>query len=171
MKEIEGYEGLYSITSCGKVWSHRRNKFLKPRVQRDGYLLVNLIKDKKQITFQLHRLVAMAYLPNPQNLPCINHKDENKKNNNINNLEWCDHQYNSKYYFERHAQNTGRTIGMNGKKIICVETGEIYPSINFAARELGIDQGTLSKVVNKKDGRQTAKGYHFEYYKEENEND
>ena len=60
---------------------------------------------------------------------------------------------------------------MNGKKIICVETGEIYPSINSAAKELGIDQGTLSKVVNKKGGRKTAKGYHFEYYKEENKND
>ena len=69
MKDIKGYEGLYAATSCGKIWSYRRHKFLKPRKQRDGYLLVNLYRDGVQKTYQLHRLIAEAYLENLNDLP------------------------------------------------------------------------------------------------------
>lgn len=97
MKDIKGYEGLYGITSCGKVWSYRNECFLKPWVSRSGYLLVNLFKDRERKFYLIHRLVAEAYLPNPENLPQINHRDENKENNCLQNLEWCDCEYNSNY--------------------------------------------------------------------------
>ena len=66
MKDIKGYEGLYAITSCGKVWSYRRKKFLKLRADQDGYLLVNLYNKGKPKGCLVHRLVAEAYIPNPE---------------------------------------------------------------------------------------------------------
>lgn len=97
MKDIEGYEGLYAITSCGKVWSYKSKKFLKARYDKDGYISVALRKDGKTKYFFVHRLVAMAYIPNPNNLPEVNHKNEIKSDNNINNLEWCTRKYNANY--------------------------------------------------------------------------
>ena len=97
MKDIKGYEGIYGITSCGKVWSYRNECFLKPATTKKGYLQVNLHKDGKIKKYKVHRLVAMAYIPNTENLPEINHKDENKTNNCLQNLEWCDHKYNINY--------------------------------------------------------------------------
>ena len=97
MNDVKGYEGLYAVTSCGKIWSYRRQKFLKPATVRGGYLQVKLFKNEKSKQFYVHRLVAEAYLPNLENLPEINHKDENKANNCLQNLEWCDAKYNSNY--------------------------------------------------------------------------
>ena len=102
MKDVKGYEGLYAVTSCGKVWSYRNECFLKPRANRCGYLYLNLSKNGKAKSYMIHRLVAEAYLPNPENLPQVNHKDENKANNCLQNLEWCDASYNVK-----HAYDTG----------------------------------------------------------------
>ena len=96
MRDIKDYEGLYAITSCGRVWSYRRKKFLKPGNSR-GYLTVTLCKEGQQKTYSIHRLVAEAYIPNPEGLPQVNHKDECKTNNCINNLEWCDGVYNVNY--------------------------------------------------------------------------
>ena len=97
MKDIQGYEGLYAVTSCGKIWSYRSKKFINIRKNRGGYLVVNLSKNGKNTTYQVHRLVAKAYIPNPDDLPQINHKDENKEHNYVNNLEWCTAKYNSNY--------------------------------------------------------------------------
>ena len=97
MKDVKGYEGLYAVTSCGKVWSYRNECFLKPRANKNGYLYVNLYKDGKVKKHLIHRLVTEAYIPNNENLPEINHKDENKTNNCLQNLEWCNHKYNQNY--------------------------------------------------------------------------
>ena len=97
MKDIKGYEGLYAVTSCGKVWSYINEKFLKPGVNSDGYLQVQLFKEGKFKNHYIHRLVAEAYIPNPDNLPQVNHKDENRTNNCLQNLEWCDAKYNINY--------------------------------------------------------------------------
>lgn len=97
MKDIAGYEGLYAITSCGKVWSYRNECFLKPKIRGRGYLTVNLWKDGVFKTKKIHRLVAEAFIPNPDNLPQVNHRDENKTNNCLQNLEWCDAKYNNNY--------------------------------------------------------------------------
>ena len=100
-KDIPNYENLYQISNYGRVRSlHNRYKnklYLKPCATSKGYLSVSLCKDHTQKAFNIHRLVAEAFIPNPKNLPCINHIDENKENNIFSNLEWCTYQYNNTY--------------------------------------------------------------------------
>lgn len=105
-KDIKDYEGFYQGSNWGRVKSleridcighHRKERILKPKKDKYGYLQVNLWKNGKKKTFTVHRLVTEAFIPNPNNLPCINHKDECKTNNNVNNLEWCDNKYNNAY--------------------------------------------------------------------------
>ena len=88
MKDIKNYEGLYAVTSCGKVWSYKYKKFLTPRANRYGYLLVALYKDGKVKNYSVHRLVAEAYIPNTDNLPQVDHIDNDKTHNYVNNLQW-----------------------------------------------------------------------------------
>ena len=88
MKDVVGYEGLYAVTSCGKVWSYKSKKFLEQSYNNKGYLMVNLYKDGKSKNHLIHRLVAEAYLPNPNNLPQVDHIDGNKMHNYLNNLQW-----------------------------------------------------------------------------------
>ena len=113
MKDIVGYEGLYAVTSCGKVWGYKRQKFLKPQTDKNGYLRVGLHKDGKTKKYYIHRLVAEAYIPNPDNLPQVNHKDENKENNCLQNLEWCDPKYNINY-----GTRTDKVASSNKKPIL-----------------------------------------------------
>ena len=96
MKDIKGYEGIYGITSCGKVWSYKRQKFLVPIADGRGYLYVNLYKDGESKICYVHRLVAEVYLPNPNNLPEIDHIDNCKTHNYLNNLQWITHRDNSR---------------------------------------------------------------------------
>lgn len=110
MKDIKGYEGIYAITSCGRVWSYKSKRFLKPRDNGKGYLFVDLFKDGVHKQHYIHRLVAEAYIPNIENLPQVNHKDENKANNCLQNLEWCDASYNTNY-------GTGIERSANSRKI------------------------------------------------------
>ena len=88
MRDVKNYEGLYAVTSCGKVWSYKRKKFLVPRANSKGYLRVKLCKDGQKKWYRVHRLVAEAYIPNPDNLPQVDHIDENKTHNYVNNLQW-----------------------------------------------------------------------------------
>ena len=88
MRDIKGYEGLYGITSCGKVWSYRNERFLKPIDNGRGYLFVVLSKDGVYKQYYIHRLVAEAYIPNIDNLPQVDHIDNDKNHNYINNLQW-----------------------------------------------------------------------------------
>lgn len=88
MKDIKNYEGLYAVTSCGRVWSYTHNRFLNPQ-SNGAYYQVNLSKQGKTQHLFIHRLVAQAYLDNPDGLPQVNHIDENKANNAVTNLEWC----------------------------------------------------------------------------------
>lgn len=98
-KDIDGYEGLYEVSNLGKVKSlgnefSRKEKILKQGKKKNGYLYVILWKEGKYKTCLVHRLVAQAFLENPNNYSCVNHKDENKENNCVENLEWCDAKYN-----------------------------------------------------------------------------
>ena len=97
MKDIKGYEGLYAVTSCGRIWSYRRKMFLKPVLDGHKYLTVKLSKNGVQTRFKIHRLVAEAYIPNPLGLSDVNHKNEDKSKNYINNLEWMSHADNCNY--------------------------------------------------------------------------
>ena len=105
-KDIPEYEGLYQISNFGQVKSFRgsakfgkpKELILKPSLINSGYYVVTLYKGKKdKRKYQVHRLVAEAFVANPKKLPCVNHKDENKTNNNAENLEWCTYQYNNNY--------------------------------------------------------------------------
>lgn len=97
-KPVKGYEGLYEVSNVGIVKSlFRYKKALKPSVTKNGYLTVELFRDKIGKRFLVHRIVAESFIPNPDDLPQVNHKDEDKKNNNVDNLEWCSAKYNMNY--------------------------------------------------------------------------
>lgn len=98
-KDKKDYEGHYQVSNCGRVKSIKfgKERILKPVTDRHGYLIVGLWKNNKQKTYKVHRLVAEAFLPNPANLTEVNHKDEDKTNNNVENLEFCDRTYNANY--------------------------------------------------------------------------
>lgn len=96
-KDIKNYEDLYEVSDTGLVRNKVSGKILKPSKDKYGYLRVKLYKDGIRKTIRIHRLVAEAFLPNPLNLPQVNHIDENKSNNNVENLEFCGCQYNIDY--------------------------------------------------------------------------
>lgn len=96
-KNIIGYEGLYEVSNKGNVRNVRRNTLLKLSKNYYGYIRVALSKNGIKTWLRVHRLVAQAFLPNPDNLPQINHKDEDKLNNCVENLEWCTAKYNNNY--------------------------------------------------------------------------
>ena len=97
LRDIKGYEGKYMISDDGQVYSVWAKRFMKLETNWQGYKRVSLFKNDKKKHFSIHRLVAEAFIPNPNNLPEVNHKDEDKGNNKVENLEWCDKQYNSLY--------------------------------------------------------------------------
>ena len=157
-KDIEGYEGYYQVSNLGRVkslqtkaYSHiqkkaivvRREKILKQFPDTKGYLMVDLRKNKTRNTQKVHRLVATAFLPNPDNLPQVNHKDENKINNNVENLEWCTLQYNVNYGTAR-----ARMAQKQCKKVFQIsQTGEEvnkWNSIKEAAMALDVTVGTIT---------------------------
>lgn len=106
-KPIPGYED-YLINENGQVYSKKRNKLLSPFYNRRGYLRVNLYRNKKRKFFSIHRLVAMTFLNNSNNLPQVNHIDGNKLNNNISNLEWCTNFQNNKHAWDNGLKENTR---------------------------------------------------------------
>lgn len=108
-KDIDGFEGLYQVSNFGNVMSLNYGnrgyaKKLTPKFNNSGRLWVELLKGGKRKCMLVHRLVALAFIPNPNNFPQINHKDENPKNNFAFNLEWCTQSYNNHYSIERHPE-------------------------------------------------------------------
>lgn len=155
MKDIPGFEGIYAATSCGKIWSHRNQKFLKPFITKKGYCLICLCVNHRKKTYKLHRLIAMTYLDNPLGLSEVNHKDECKTHNNIQNLEYCDKVYNNNY-----GTRNERIKKANSKAVRCIETGEVFESQTEAGKQLGIPASSISSYLK---GRlKTAGGYHWE---------
>ena len=155
MKDIVGYEGKYAITRDGRVWSYKRKKFLKPGLVR-GYYQVVLCKDRKRKRYYIHRLVAQTFIPNPDNLSQVNHKDENKQNNCVENLEWCDAKYNINY-----GTRTERVAKKKSIPVYCEELNRTFKSQVEAARELGLKQYNIVKCCK---GRyKTTGGFHFRY--------
>ena len=138
-KSIPGYEGLYEVSNLGRVRSVERcdrfnrkivSKILKPNYV-SGYLRVGMYKNKTFKYYLIHRLVAQAFLPNPDNLPEVNHKDEDKSNNKVNNLEWCDRSYNMNYgtVQQRRIQtniNNGKYTGNSKTKEYIKEYSKKY---------------------------------------------
>ena len=166
-KPVVGYEGHYQVSNFGRVKSIKfgKERILKPGTNKYGYLLVMLCKDGKVKGFTVHRLVAEAFLPNPHNYPCVNHKDENKQNNNVSNLEWCSAQYNNTYgtRIERVAEKT--TNGKCSKPVLQFDlNGNLikeWKSINECGRKNGFNKGGICKCCQGK--QKTYKGFLWEY--------
>lgn len=132
MKDIIGYEGLYKIDTDGRIW--RNDVRLKSRISTRGYWSVTLCKNAKPKNFHIHRLLAINFIPNPNNLPQVNHKDGDRLNNDIENLEWITHKDNIRHYIKRGRKPT-KTWGL----LLCKRTGIFYESLNqaFIARGNG----------------------------------
>ena len=171
-KTIEGYD-RYEISSLGHIRSKVRNKdegrILKPMVNRFGYLQVFLYKGKGDIkgkSHRIHRLVAEHFIPNPSNLPCINHKYEDKLNNCIDNLEWCTHQYNDSYGTrgERISKKVRNHPGMSRKVEQLTMEGkhvEFYPSVGEACRKNNFNHTHITECCNGK--HKHHKGFVWRY--------
>lgn len=144
-----GYEN-YAITEDGEVFSFNNHKFKTLKESRGGYLRVFLSKNSKKKAFLVHRLVAKAYIPNPEGKPQVNHKDGNKKNNHISNLEWVTVEENL-----HHALDTGlrelqefrvdRSLSDDLVHTICRMVGEGYRNIDIA-RSLGVDRHVIKNI-------------------------
>ena len=171
-RDIPNFEGLYLISNLGHVKSVERYKrnnagtqFVNERLRvlspdKDGYLRVCLSKDGLHYVKSVHRLVAEAFIPNPDNLPVINHKNEDKQDNRAENLEWCTVQYNTMY-------GTGRirTSVKQGKAVEQLDLNDnvidTFYSMHLASRITGVPQPNIYKVCN--GIRRTAGGYKWRY--------
>lgn len=167
-KTIPDFE-KYEINSHGEIRNKKTLHVLKPKVtKRSKYLLAPLYKDKKQHYKLIHRIVASVFIPNPYGLPCVNHKDENPKNNDCSNLEWVTYKQNSNYG-TRNARiskhNTGKKypkVNKAGEKVIASRNGKKYffRSQHECARKLHLYPSLVNMVVN---GRlKSTKGFVIE---------
>lgn len=163
MRDVVGFEGLYKVTSCGKIWSCRRNRFMRFFGGPDQYQMIGLTDaDGKQHFDYIHRIVAKAYVPNPNNYPEVNHKDEHKDHNWASNLEWCTRIYNMNYGTRtERAFAEGKQYDKQIRAVYCVELGTRYPSTAEAARKLKLYQPNISLCCNGK--LKTTGGYHFRF--------
>lgn len=181
-KDIPNYEGLYQISNLGNVKSlkYGKERLLKPVKDGSRYLQVKFYKNGNKKIYLVHRLVALAFLPNPDNLPCINHKDENSLNNMVENLEWCDAKYNCNYGTRNNrinktkeinnsyyvgVQNRKKNNSYNIKPVIQYTKDGVeinrFKSLSEASRQTNISDGSISYCCN--DKLKTAGGYIWKY--------
>lgn len=148
MKEINGFS-KYGITSCGKAYSYSSKKFVSVSESK-GYLFFQLYDDDgNKRTVPVHRAVALAYLPNPKELRTVDHIDGNPKHNWVNNLQWM--------------SDLDNVTKSQGKRIRCIETGQIFKSQSEAAKAMGCCHQNISNCLRGK--AKTACGYHWEVLK------
>lgn len=156
-KDIPGYEGLYKVSSSGKVMSYpnRASKhfsMLKPRTSKFGYLRVCLSKNGIEKDFYVHRLVAITFLGNMSGLE-VNHIDGDKSNNAIDNLEWCSRTENNIH--KLYCLGRGRI-----RAIKCLDTGKKYSSITNAAKDIGCSTSEISRAIKR---GYNCRGFRFKY--------
>ena len=168
-KDIPGYEGIYQASTHGRIRSapgkttHSvrhgirkwQTRIMKPKTKTSRAIRVTLWKDKQSKDYLVHRLVATTFLPKPDGKDCINHKDGNPKNNNITNLEWCDHRENS-----NHAFDTGLMTSNKKTKLWIDGKQHEFRSMSKASEYLGFNHGAIS--VARYRGRNTLNGIKFE---------
>lgn len=161
-RDIKGYEGKYQVSNTGEVialnfHNQKITKVLHQDLDRftDGYKRVTLYLNGKRKRYSVHRLVAEVFIDNPLNKPCVNHKDSNRTNNNVENLEWCTKLENSK-----HAAKYSPFRAKCMRQVKVVETGNVYRSISECARFLNVKSSNISACLSGK--AKSVKGYHFE---------
>lgn len=151
-KPIDGFDGKYIVSNCGgfaRVCPNGTVKRKKARESADGYLRINLSKNGKAKEYQAHRIVALTFTEKPVGLDEINHKDKNRKNNNIENLEWCNRTYNIRY--------------SKAKKVLCLLGGVVVKKYNalIDVKKDGFNFGNVGRVCRERKG--TVKGYEWRY--------
>ena len=174
-KPVKGYEELYQVSNLGRVKSleridchgqPRKEKILRYGINK-GYCYVTLCKNGKHTTFLVHRLVAEAFIPNPNNYPQVNHKDENPSNNCVENLEWCDQKYNSNYGTRNKRIFEKTTNGKLSRPVLQYDLEgnfiKEFPSTQEVQRELKIYQTSISACCRGK--LKTAYGFKWKYKK------
>lgn len=171
-KDIKGYERLYQISNFGNVRSldrvfYQKNPWgfcstfkykgrkISPTTNRNGYYYVDLTNRQKRKRFYVHRLVAESFIPKDCNRPHINHKDLNKKNNNVENLEWCSREENMRHAVKNNA------IKYKSKEVRCIETGKIFKSVSAASKIINRHPHNLRSTIN--GYSHTCAGFHWEY--------
>ena len=165
-KSIKNYEGLYEVSNLGRVKSLNYNKtgkeqILKPAKVKNGYLLVGLCNNKKVKTYHVHRLVAQTFIPNPNDLPQVNHKDEDKENNCIDNLEWCSAEYNMNY-----GTRNKRIGKANKNKTISEETRKKISNANNG-KHCGKNNAMYGKHHSEESKRKMSEAHKGKYHTEE----
>ncbi len=154
---VKGFEEYYRVSPTGAVYSVRSNRLIKPfRSRMCGYIQFEFNVDGVATKHLAHRLVADAYLPNPSNLPCVNHKDGDKLNNCVENLEWCTYAENMKHAFEN---NLAKTKGSNNPaskltedQVRCIKStyrkGDVEHGSVALGKRFGVDHKTILAIVN-----------------------
>ena len=176
-KDVKGFEGLYRVSNFGRVLSlNYRNcgysKLLTPKCNNSKRLWVELSKNNVKKQFLIHRLVAIAFIPNPNEYPQINHIDENPQNNRVDNLEWCTQEYNIKYYLERHTPEeriskrySEKYKQRNNMKVNQYTLNGVLVKTWDNSRQVCIDKGwsdwSISECCRNK--RKTAYGFIWQY--------
>lgn len=164
-KDIYGFP-YYQVSNLGRVRSFKfgNERILKQSKNSWGYLYVGLSKNGKQYMKRVHRLVAQAFLPNPQNLSQVNHKDENKENCKVDNLEWCNSSFNINY-----LSRNNRVAKALSKKVLQYSIESVlikeWLSTCEIERQLGFSQANISKCCRGE--RKTAYGFIWRYKNEE----
>lgn len=160
---IVGYEGIYEINRRGEVRRVKSGYISRGYIGRDGYRRISLTVNGKTKPYLAHRLLAIAFIPNPLNLPCINHKDENKANNSLDNLEWCTYRYNLNYGTHNIRANETRK-----KPILQFSKDGAFirewKSVTDLRNETGMDITHVSSCCRGK--RKSANGYRWQYKNE-----
>lgn len=154
-KDIEGYEGLYQISNIGQVKSLISNKILKPDNRLDGYSQIKLSKDGERKNFLIHRLVAEAFLPNEEGLPEVDHINDDNSDNRVCNLQWI----------SKVENNRKKTTGIIPRKVICLESDEVFESAAAAAKY--VNRSSKSMNEHLKGRTKSCGGLHFEYFEED----
>jgi hypothetical protein len=152
--DIEKIEERYTIFENGSVWSKKHNRLLKTKEGKKGYVLITFFIDKKPIRLALHRVIATKFLPKIDNKLHVNHKDGNPSNNDVSNLEWCNHSENIKHAYDN---------GLCGKleKIIFNES-IIFNSITEASKYTKL---SMNSIIHRLKGRTSnEKEFRFQYY-------
>lgn len=155
-KKCNDFEA-YCVSASGEV-KNNRGRLLKQRKDKDGYLHVNLRRGGKEYCVFVHRLVAMAHVNNAENKPQVNHIDGNKSNNAASNLEWVTCSENNKHKYAM--------LGMkqhNRKKVVCIETGEVFETLEDAAKKYNVHSSGISTAIRHPDRQKTAAKMHWKF--------